>query len=57
MYCGYAGTITATEGEMYLHEIIHDIEIIHAFAWLATGTAIGVLISLIVLWKGDGDDK
>lgn len=57
MYCGYAGTITATGGEMYLHEIIHDIEIIHAFAWLATGTAIGVLISLIVLWKGDGDDK
>lgn len=42
---------------MYLHEIIHDIEIIHAFAWLVAGTAIGVLISLIILWKGDSDDK
>ena len=39
---------------MYLHELIHELEIIHAADWFVTGTAAGFSIAAFIFFITGG---
>ena len=39
---------------MYLHELIHELELIHAADWFITGTAAGFIIAVLIFYFTGG---